>query len=76
MHRAHVSRCKLRTPVGDSISGDAKDLNNMVDKERHCFFGRGEFKEGNEISHLAEPVNNGVDDCVALGWRTTGEKIQ
>lgn len=70
MHRAHVrDRCKLRTPDGDNINGDAKDLNNMVDKELHCFFGRGEFKEGNEMSHLAAPVNNGVDDgVVALGW--------
>lgn len=28
----------------------------MEDDELHCFFDRGEFKEGNEISHLAEPV--------------------
>ena len=56
--------------------GDTMEPDHMGDEQVHRFSRGREFRQGDEVNHLREPVDHGQNGVVALGGREAGDKVK
>ena len=67
---------ELGTTVGDEVSGNPVEADDMLHKQLGSLGGSWELGKGNEVNCLRKSVNNSEYYSVALRRRKTSHKVE
>jgi len=67
---------ELGNPVGYYILWETIKAKDLGEHDLCSLFGSGELGQGNKVSHIGEPVNNGENDRITFGHGQAGDEVQ
>ena len=67
---------ELGPTIGDYVHGNTMESNHVGHKKVRSLSRGREFREGGEVNHLREPVDDGQDGGIALGRGKSSHKVQ
>lgn len=70
------SRGKLRTTVGNYVTGQPVDPENLPNQDLGRLRGRGKLGDGYKVGELAESVHNSQNDRVPIRRGQSSDKVQ